>query len=138
MEKTYVLTSPIKIQYGRDKKGKAKVFSLNLNQYRNTNWFILNKVKQLYGEIMSEPVKQLPSFNKIEIRYVLFLGSKRLTDVSNVCSIVDKFFCDVLTTHGKIIDDNHTILPKVSYEFGGIDSSNPRVEIHIKELNNGS
>lgn len=96
-EKIYKVNSPLEIQYGWDRDGRPKIFSLNLNIYRNFNRFSLGKAKDAYTEIMSEPVKELPSFNKVEIRYVLFTGSKRKVDISNICSIVDKFFCDVLT-----------------------------------------
>lgn len=133
-EKIYQVNSPLEIQYGWDKEGRPKIFSLNLNIYRNFNRFSLGKAKDAYSELMAEPVKELPSFNKVEIRYVLFTGSKRKVDISNICTIVDKFFCDVLTKEKKLSDDNYSILPKVSYEFGGIDVNNPRVEIYIKEL----
>ena len=133
-EKIYQVNSPLEIQYGWDKEGRPKIFSLNMNIYRNFNRFSLGKAKDAYSVLMSEPVKELPWFNRIEIRYVLFTGSKRKVDVSNICAIVDKFFCDVLTKEKKLSDDNYSILPKVSYEFGGIDVNNPRVEIYIKEL----
>ena len=133
-EKIYQVISPLEIQYGWDKEGRPKIFSLNMNIYRNFNRFSLGKAKDAYSELMSEPVKELPWFNRIEIRYILFTGSKRKVDVSYICAIVDKFFCDVLTKEKKLSDDNYSILPKVSYEFGGIDVNNPRVEIYIKEL----
>lgn len=133
-EKIYQVNSPLEIQYGWDKEGRPKIFSLNMNIYRNFNRFSLGKAKDAYSELMSKQVKELPWFNRIEIRYVLFTGSKRKVDVSNICAIVDKFFCDVLTKEKKLSDDNYSILPKVSYEFGGIDVNNPRVEIYIKEL----
>ena len=114
-EKIYQVNSPLEIQYGWDKEGRPKIFSLNMNIYRNFNRFSLGKAKDAYSELMSEPVKELPWFNRIVIRYVLFTGSKRKVDVSNICSIVDKFFCDVLTKEKKLSDDNYSIIPKVSY-----------------------
>lgn len=73
-------------------------------------------------------------FNKIEIEYTLYPKTKRLCDVSNILSIVDKFFCDTLVKEGKLEDDNYTYIPKVSYQIGEVDKLNPRAEILIKEV----
>lgn len=82
--------------------------------------------------MIKKVVEKLPSYDPpIEITYYLYLGSKRMTDISNVCSIVDKYFCDVLVQEGKIPDDNYNHLVKVSYIFAGIDTKNPRVEVQI-------
>lgn len=133
-EKVYRITSPLTIQYGWDRGGKAKTFSLNLNIYRNFNKFALGTAKKAYADLMFEPVSKLPPFKRISIRYVLFTGSNRKVDLMNIISIVDKFFCDCLVIQNKIPDDNYSILPKLQCEFGGVDKSNPRVEIYIKEL----
>lgn len=136
MDKTFQVISPLTIQYGWNKEGRPKVFSLNLNIYRNFNKFSLGTAKKAYAELMSEPVLKLPQFNKIHIEYVLFTGSKRKVDLMNIGCIVDKFFCDVLTEQGKLPDDNSDYLPSISFKFGGIDKSFPRMEINIKELTN--
>lgn len=130
-ENTYKVISPLKVIYGYSKEGKPKVFSLNLNIYRNSNKFILNKAKQCYSELMTEPVKNLPNFNKIKLEYVLYTGSNRKVDIMNILSITDKFFCDVLTKLGKLPDDNYQYLDYVSFKFGGVDKINPRIEIYI-------
>lgn len=133
-DKVFKIDSPLTIQYGWTIDGKPKIFFLNLNIYRNFNRFSLGDAKKAYTELMSEPVSKLPVFSKLEITYVLFTGSKRKIDMMNICSIVDKFFCDVLTSQGKIIDDNTSVITKINIEFGGIDKSNPRVEIYLKEI----
>ena len=104
---------------------------LNLNQYRNSHYFVLNRAKMDYKAIMKEQIEQLPEFEQVSIQYTVFLGSQRKTDISNVCSVVDKFFCDALVEFGKLPDDNYNCIKNVKYCFGGIDKLNPRVEIQI-------
>lgn len=82
---------------------------------------------------MQPQIEPLPIMQGATIRYVLFVGTKRLCDVANVCSVVDKFFLDALVESGKLPDDNYQYVPKVTYEFGGYDKGNPRIEIIIEE-----
>ena len=114
---------------------KNKKFILNLNNYRNAHHFILNTAKVKFKEMILEKIYCLPEFkNKIKITYTLFPGSHRKLDLSNVFSIVDKFFCDALTEAKKLPDDNYNFIPEVVYKFGEIDVNNPRVEINIEEI----
>jgi hypothetical protein len=117
----YTLISPL----------RTKEMILNLNQYRNAHFFKLNNSKTSYKAIMKEQIEQLPIFNKVSITYTVFFGSKRKTDISNVCSIVDKYFCDALVELGKLPDDNYDYIQEVNYRYGGIDKDNPRVEITL-------
>jgi len=110
----------------------GKKYYLNLNKYRNTHYQTLNKAKVVFKEIVQNDINKLPSLDVIEINYLLFTGTKRLCDISNICSIVDKFFSDALVECGKLEDDNYLFLPKVSFEFGSIDKDDPRVEAHIR------
>lgn len=91
-------------------------------------------MKKKFKGIMEDQINQLPVLGRIQIEYVLFPKTKRLCDVANVLSIVDKFFSDALTEMGRIEDDNYLFLPKVTYEIGEVDKDNPRVEILIKEI----
>ncbi|MGL5580959.1 MAG: hypothetical protein ACRDCE_08365 [Cetobacterium sp.] len=115
-------------------KSAKQFFVLNLNQYRNTHYQSLNKAKVNFKELMKEQISTLPTFNRIRITYTIYPESKRLCDVSNISSIVDKFFSDALVELGKLPDDNYLYLPEVNYRFGAIDKTNPRVEILIEEL----
>lgn len=94
----------------------------------------MNKVKINYKELMAEQIKQLPVFDRIGLMLTLYPASQRLTDVSNVCSIHEKFFADALVELGKLPDDNYQYLPESGYRFGEVDKTNPRVEIVIHPL----
>lgn len=126
---TFIVQSPLSIPLS-----KKKSFTLNLNTYRNAHHFILNTAKIKYKEIVLSQIQQLPKFKKVSLIYTFYPNSKRHYDVANVCSIVDKFFCDALVELGHLPDDNYEYLPTVTYKMGCIDKDNPRVEIQIKEL----
>jgi hypothetical protein len=114
---------------------KKKKFYLNLNQYRNTHFTVLNNAKIAFSNIVIKRVQALPSYDVIKLTYTLFPKTRALCDVANVCSIVDKFFSDVMTHCGRIQDDNYLFLPEVTYRFGEIDKENPRVEVLIESFN---
>ena len=117
---------------------KKSYFLINLNVYRNAHYQILNKAKQTFKEMVMNEIKQLPFFNSISLTYVLYPQTHRKQDVANICSVVDKFFCDALTEAGKLTDDNYDYLKNIHYCFGSVDSSNPRVEVYIQNIFNHS
>jgi hypothetical protein len=125
-----IIPLPLAVHLGK----KGKRFSLNLNVYRNTYFGTLNDAKVLFTAQVSEQLRELPKLEKVCIRYYLFPQTKRLCDVANICAVVDKFFCDALVAEKVLPDDNYTHLLGVSYEFGEIDPTNPRVEAHIHNL----
>jgi Holliday junction resolvase RusA-like endonuclease len=110
---------PIQVEIGVKKKRK---YFLNLNLYRNNHMHVNNNIKREYARIAHGvlPNWKTPMEN-IEIEYTLYLPDKRKRDISNVLSVVDKAFCDSLTTHGLIPDDNYQHLKKVTYMYGGMD-----------------
>ncbi len=108
-----------------------KYFYLNLNQYRNAHYHTLNKAKILFAETVLPLLQNIPPLIKCSLQYTYYAPSKREIDVSNVCSIVDKFFSDTFVEAGKLIDDNYKYLDEVTYLFGGVDPQNPRVTVII-------
>ena len=117
---------------------KRKQWTLNLNTYRNSFHMVLNKSKQAYKSEIREQIENLGCYDKIEIHYTLYPKTKRLTDISNVLSIHDKYFCDSLVSFGKLPDDNYNYISKVTYEMGEVDKLNCRVEIEITEVGGNS
>ena len=144
MTRTIVL--PIRIEMGTYKKStktkkvgdKKKPFALNLNVYRNAYHHQLNDSKIAYKKIVKDELelRDIEPFgkNKIHVIYKLFLGTKRKADLGNILPIVQKYFEDAFVELGYIEDDNYSYIPKVSYEFGGVDKNNERVEITIEEI----
>lgn len=113
---------------------KKKFFTLNLNQYRNTHYQTLNRAKTLFQDIALEQIRKLPMLGRCSLEYVLYPRNRQLCDVSNVCSVVDKFFADALVSSHRLDDDNYKVVPFVAYRFGAIDRENPRVDVIIRPL----
>ena len=126
MANSYILYSPLRVQVS-----KQKYFTLNINSYRNQHYHVLNKSKVEYKNYMYDQVIQLPHLELINLTYTLYPPSKRRMDISNVLSVVDKYFSDCLVELGKLDDDDYKHICQVIYQFGSIDKESPRVEIRI-------
>ncbi len=124
----YTVISPLKVP-----TTKKKYFILNLNNYRNTHFQVLNKAKVVYKNEISNQINKLPNFTKVYLECVVYPATKRLSDIDNVGSIHLKFFQDALVEAGKIPDDNYLYIPIVLTKIGKIDKHNPRVEIIIHD-----
>lgn len=122
------IISPMVIKQGR------RLYSLNLNIYRNLHYKVLNNLKVKYKYLMEDKIKHLPHIDRCRITYTVYKGDKRRFDVANICAVHDKFFCDAMVELGRIPDDCCDNIPEVVYKFGGIDKANPRVEIRIEEV----
>lgn len=115
------------------KVSKRKTFILNLNNFRNLHYRLLNNAKQGYTDLVMAivPRIKLPHEQKIILVYVYYAPSKRKCDVANICSIVDKFTCDGLVKAGVIKDDNTDYVAEVRYIWGGVDRDNPRCDLFV-------
>lgn len=125
----YRFSSPLQIFVGKRK------FILNLNNYRNTHYRVLNNAKVTYKMYMKKQIEKLPRLQPpIQITYTVFKGDKRNCDIGNICSVHQKFFEDALVELGKLPDDNHNMVKRTIYEWGGIDRLNPCVQVMIEEV----
>lgn len=125
----YRFSSPLQIFVGKRK------FILNLNNYRNTHYRVLNNAKVTYKMYMKKQIEKLPRLQPpIQITYTVFKGDKRNCDIGNICSVHQKFFEDALVELGKLPDDNHNMIKRSIFEWGGIDKLNPAVMIMIEEV----
>ena len=81
---------PLEVYYSKNKK-----FILNLNNYRNAHYRILSSAKRIYSENLVAELNEWslkPKFkNPVTLEYVYYAKSNRRVDVSNPCSIIDKF-----------------------------------------------
>lgn len=111
---------------------KKRKFILNLNIYQRTYYKTLNNMKIYYKKEMEEQIKKVkPYSSPIYIAFVVYKGDNRHYDVSNICCVHDKFFDDAIVELGRLDDDNSKFVISSCYLSGGIDTNNPRVEIHI-------
>ena len=118
---------PLQIYYSKNKK-----FILNLNNYRNAYFRILSIAKKNYTEELLPELQDLPEFTEpVTLTYTYYAKTKRRIDISNPCSIIDKFACDALVKAGVLKDDSFEQVNQVIYKFGGFDKENPRCELTI-------
>lgn len=113
-----------------------KKFILNLNNYRNAYFRVLNTSKQVYKQYITTDIDREVYYklSKIAIQYKIFKGDERRFDIGNIASIHQKFFEDALVESGHLPDDKATNIPLVFYSNGGVSRANPRVEITIYDL----
>lgn len=123
-----VLYLPLRI---RNRVKTESYFYINMNEYRNAPYHELSDMKIKFAEAVQDQIAPLPQFEWVHFEYILFPGSAREMDTNNICSIVDKFFCDAFVKAQKIPDDNYKYLRKTIFRIGEIDRNNPRVELHI-------
>ena len=133
------LILPFEVFYSKKKK-----FILNLNNYRNAHYRVLSIAKKTYSDDLVEMIKNLfikekwddiPRFdNPVDLEYVYYAKSNRRVDVSNPCSIIDKFTCDALVRVGILEDDSSKQIKSITYVYGGVDKENPRCRLTIKEI----
>ena len=119
-----IIKLPLKINAAKQ-YAIPKPFGMNLNEYRNLHYRSLNCAKVNYTEIvraivLTEHGLNYPIFSKVNLEYTLYRKDKRLCDVSNVCSVVDKFACDALVKLGILPEDNYNHVIEVNYKWGGI------------------
>ena len=110
---------------------KAKNFILNMNQYRNTHFRLLNHTKINYKKYMERQIIQSDTFGRVVCIYTAYPKTNRKQDLGNVCSIHEKYFEDAMVEFGKLGDDNMKNIPLVIYRYGGVDHENPRVDIEV-------
>lgn len=124
---------PFTVTIPRKTKGD-KVFSLNLNVYRNAHHMTLNTAKVLWKDVVFRSVPfigapaLMPPFRFV---YTAFPATNRKFDLGNVLSIVQKFTDDALIECKFIPDDSYKVIPAIDYRFGGVDKENPRIELEI-------
>ncbi len=117
---------PLEVYYSKNKK-----FILNLNNYRNAHYRILASAKKIYAENLVARISYPKYETPVSLTYTYYAKSKRRLDVSNPCSIIDKFTCDALVKAGVLEDDSSKQIKKVVYKYGGVDKDNPRCVLEI-------
>ena len=128
---TQTINIPICLEAGIRKK---KNYFLNLNSYNRWHFQEKNQLKKLFKISILKDVRELKPIEKCEITFKIYYPTKRLFDLDNIGSVLSKFTHDVLTEAEIIPDDNYSVIRKLTFEFGGIDSENPRAKVTIKEI----
>lgn len=125
----FVIESPLSVPVSSKKK-----FMLNMNDYRNAHYQVLNKAKVEYKRLMRDDILQLPNMEKVSISYEITLGDNRRHDGMNICAVTSKFFLDALVEYGILSDDNMKFVLHEEWNGNGIEKNNGKVLIYIKPL----
>ena len=121
---------PLEVYYSKKKK-----FILNLNNYRNAHYRVLSISKSLYSDNLVPRLKDFDRFTEpVSLTYTYYARSNRRLDISNPCSIIDKFACDALVKAEILEDDSFKQIKEVVYKFGGVEKDNPRCELVISKF----
>ena len=127
---------PLHIDLPR-KKGPTKRIHLSQNVIRNAHFQIQNQAQHAIKEIvwrqLSDNFQGIRLNEPVELEIRLFKDKSRRADLSNFCSVIDKYATDAIVEYGLISDDNVKILKKVTYMFGGF-SDDPRAEVTMKVM----
>ena len=122
-----IYSSPLSIPISKNKR-----FILNLNNYRNLHYRVLNKAKILYKECVEDQIlANKETYSKVLIIYTVYQPTNRKFDIGNIISIHQKYFEDALVELGRLPDDRFNFIPMCVYCYGGVDTTNPRVDIEV-------
>ena len=120
---------PLEVYYSKNKK-----FILNLNNYRNAHYRVLANAKKIYSENLVDRINYPTYQNPVRLTYTYYAKTKRRFDMSNPCSVIDKFACDALVKAKVLEDDSFLQIKEVIYKFGGIDKEKARGVLEIEEM----
>ena len=120
---------PLEVYYSKNKK-----FILNLNNYRNAHYRVLANAKKIYSENLVDRINYPTYQNPVRLTYTYYAKTKRRLDISNHCSVIDKFACDALVKAKVLEDDSFLQIKEVIYKFGGIDKEKARCVLEIEEM----
>ena len=112
--------------------GKKKI-QLNLNQYRNWHHYVNSNVKRNYS-LAIQHMLHFKFDGEVSIHYDYYAPDKRVRDLMNVVSVVDKFFQDAMVVRGCILADDTSIVKNLSASYMGVEKGNSRIEATITSV----
>ena len=132
-----MLNITLPVYFTRHYKNKDdKTFLVSLNWFRNAVFHEQNKVKRFYHTIITEQlgdVNQYEPLTQYKVTYNYYYKNST-SDLSNVTTMCSKWVNDTLQELKLIQNDNVKFLLEETHRVAGKDTTNPRVEISIKEL----
>lgn len=76
-----------------------------------------------------KPKQPIPAAH---VAITFFAGTRRKFDLSNAAESV----MDLLVDAGILADDSYDVVPRLLLTYGGLDPSNPRVEVELATFKN--
>ena len=127
-----MITLPI--YYTHKVKGKQKTILVGMNAYERMFYIPRNKMKKHFYSLIRVTARRLkPIKGMVATHYTVFYKNKA-SDAPNIVAVIDKMLMDALQENGVIEQDNVQSYVRSSWEVGGQDTINPRIEIKIFEV----
>jgi len=111
-----------------------KLYTININQYRNWHHNVESKVKKQFTIDLEDQLKGVVFKGEVDITYQVFKPTNRRLDKMNVVSITSKYTLDAVTHYGCWEDDNDEVVRFETILPTRLDRNNPRVEVIIKTV----
>ena len=125
MSKSILISLPI---YLPIKKNKMTL--IGMNWYRNEHFSTLNKVKKIYKQLIQNQIVTNLKFTTYNVEAILYYKNAR-SDLDNSISVILKFVNDALQELDIVTNDNVNNFIEFNGKVGGLDKTNPRLEIII-------
>ena len=136
-----LITVPLHVMLPRKTK-PARRIALDQNTFHHVDRFTFNESKIQFGRLVHEQLQSYkdtigcPWDAPVELIFIYFNWQRRLSDLSNHCVIVDKFFSDCLVNEWIITADDYLHVKEVKYKYGWYSKNNPHIDIYIQRLTN--
>ena len=123
------------IYYTKTYKTKPdKTILVGLNWFRNAVHFEQNEVKKYYHDLIASSVLPPPTSGPYRLEIIVYYKNSAC-DGSNIASMFEKFILDSFQTLNIVKQDNVKYHYGTIWSIGGQDTTNPRVEITLKDYN---
>lgn len=124
----------IPIYYTYHSKTKGVVTTIiGLNQIYNMHYMVRAKMVKFYHSLICNKIKAKPLKGKVKTHYTYFYKNSQ-SDAPNIVAGIDKLFMDALQKSKVIKDDNVLNYVGSTWEVGGQDKVNPRIEVKLIEI----
>ena len=112
----------------------SKTFLVNMNWYRNAHHHEQNEVKHHYNTLVRNAIYGTSiRMSRYKVSYIYHFKSK-VSDLSNICSMMSKFLNDSLQELGIVQNDNVQFLLEEHSYVGDYDKHFPRCDILIERI----
>lgn len=103
---------------------------MSLNEYRNTNYHYLNKVKKEWAKVikLAVLVNRILPINNCNIIFMFHFADKRRRDPDNYSATI-KFIMDALVSSGILEDDNFNYVESITIKRGAIQNESVTIQI---------
>lgn len=132
MNNLLYLSLPLHIDLPRKTKADKRIH-LSLNVTRNLHHMSHNQAKQIVSDMITKQLDLVKNLQKLDppicVTVRLWLPNKANRDLGNFAPVAQKMVDDAVVKYGLIKDDGVVYIPRIVYEFAGVDKENPGFDL---------